>query len=92
MPYGRCRLNVENRGWANAALGGWTVTAITVFSTGQPINLRGAEPDGKPIHHPSSGSCLRRAQRPLSENVRNNGFLWFDTACFPVAARGLLRQ
>ena len=24
----------------------------------------------------------------LSSNIRNNGFLWFDTACFPVPPTG----
>ena len=74
--------------WTDAALGGWTVTAITVFSTGQPVNLRGPNQTGSPfINHLPDRICDGRNDQ-LSGNVRNNGFLWFDTACFPLARVG----
>ena len=82
IPFGR------RNGWTNTALGGWTVTAITVFSTGQPVNLRGPNQTGSPfITHLPDRICDGRNDQ-LSGNVRNNGFLWFDTACFPLARVG----
>ena len=78
----------RRKDWTDAALGGWTVTAITVFSTGQPVNLRGPNQTGSPfINHLPDRICDGRDDQ-LSGNVRNNGFLWFDTTCFPLARVG----
>ena len=77
IPFGR------RNGWTKVALGGWTVTAITVFSTGQPVNLRGPNQTGSPFITPLPDRVCDGRSDQLSGNVRNNGFLWFDTACFP---------
>ena len=77
IPFGR------RDGWTKAALGGWTVTAITVFSTGQPVNLRGPNQTGSPFITPLPDRICDGRNDQLSGNIRNNGFLWFDTACFP---------
>jgi hypothetical protein len=95
---GPTNFNVAHRAVASAVweipfgrghrFGGWTVTGITVFSTGQPVNLRGPNQTGSPfINHLPNRVCDGR-QEQLADNIRNNGFLWFDTACFPVAAVG----
>ena len=59
------------------------VTAITVFSTGQPVNLRGPNQTGSPFITPLPDRVCDGRNDQLSGTVRNNGFLWFDTACFP---------
>ena len=42
-----------------------------------------AESDRKSIHHPLPNRVCDGRSDQLSGNVRNNGFLWFDTTCFP---------
>ena len=54
------------------------MTAIATFAAGQPILL--TAPTG------AAGIYLRSGA--LSGNLRNNGFMWFDTACFPLALQG----
>jgi hypothetical protein len=85
IPFGRGH---RFGGWPNLLTGGWTVTGITTFSTGQPVNLRGPNQTGSPfINHLPNRVCDGRNDQ-LAGNIRNNGFLWFDTACFPTAAVG----
>lgn len=72
----------------NALVGDWTMSAITTFATGVPIF----------IGSPSQTSSIYVSQRPnrlcdgsdsgLSGNIRNNGFLYFDTSCFVTPAAG----
>ena len=68
--------------------GGWTVTAITTFSSGTPVFLSS----------PSTNASLNITFRPnricngndssLLNNLRTNGFVAFDTACFTLPATG----
>jgi hypothetical protein len=74
--------------WADAFAGGWTGTAIATFSTGQPVVLRGPALTGSAlISHLPNRVCSGSSEQ-LSSNVRNNGFLWFETSCFPVPSVG----
>lgn len=85
IPFGRGH---RFSSWPNLIIGGWTLTAITTFSTGQPVNLRGPNQTGSPfINHLPNRICDGRNDQ-LADNIRNNGFLWFDTACFPIAPVG----
>jgi hypothetical protein len=75
-------------GWENLAIGGWSLTAITTFSTGQPVNLKAPNQTGSPYIIPLPNRiCDGRSER-LADNIRENGFLWFDTACFTAPAVG----
>jgi hypothetical protein len=74
--------------WRLLAIEGWTVTAIAVFSTGQPVNLRGPNQTGSPFVTPLPNRVCDGRSDLLTGNVRNNGFLWFETACFAVPAVG----
>jgi hypothetical protein len=75
-------------GWESLAIGGWSLTAITTLSTGQPVNLKAPNQTGSPYITPLPNRiCDGRSDR-LADNTRNNGFLWFDTACFTVPAVG----
>ena len=68
--------------------GGWTVTTISTFATGTPVFLSG----------PATTSSLNITHRPnricdgndssLSSNLRNNGFLDFNPACFVTPPTG----
>jgi hypothetical protein len=74
--------------WRQLAIDGWIVTAIATFSTGQPLNLRAPNQTGSPFITPLPNRLCDGRSDLLSGNVRNNGFLWFDTSCFAVPAVG----
>ncbi len=85
LPFGRGR-NLPN--WVDMLAGRWVVTGITVFSTGQPVNLRGPNQTGSPfINHLPNRACDGRSGQ-LAGNIRDNGFVWFETACFSVPSVG----
>jgi hypothetical protein len=85
LPFGRGRLF---NSWANKAIGGWSVTAITTFSTGQPVNLTASNQTGSPDIIPLPNRVCDGRSGQLAGDIRNNGSLWFDTACFAVPAVG----
>jgi hypothetical protein len=89
LPLGRGKqLGGNLQPWANAAVGGWTVTAITTFATGQPVRLAAPNQTGSVLITPLPNRvCDGRSDR-ISSNIRNNGFLWFDVACFTVPQTG----
>jgi hypothetical protein len=74
--------------WADAALGKWTITAITTFATGQPILLTGPNQTGSILLNSLPNRVCDGRNGQLSGNTRNNGFLWFDPGCFPNPAVG----
>ena len=77
IPYGR-----------GAVRGGWSITAISTFATGQPVLLSGPnQTNTQFLNHLPNRVCDGRSDE-LSGNVRNNGFLWFNPACFQVPAAG----
>jgi hypothetical protein len=69
-------------------IGGWSITAITVFSTGQPTNLRAPNQTGSPYITPLPNRVCDGRSDALASNIRDNGLLWFNTACFTVPAVG----
>jgi len=89
LPFGRGnRYGGTMRRWTDTLAGRWTVTGITTFSTGQPVNLRGPNQTGSPFINPLPNRVCDGRSDQLAGNIRNNGFLWFDTACFPVPQVG----
>jgi hypothetical protein len=89
LPFGRGqRLARDTPRWFNSAVGGWTFTAIATFSTGQPVPLSAPNQTGSAFINPLPKRVCDGRSDQLSGNIRNNGFLWFDTACFPVPAVG----
>jgi hypothetical protein len=89
MPFGRGkRFGGNLAGWANAAAGSWTLTAITTFATGQPIQLAAPNQTGSALINPLPNRVCDGRSDNFSDNIRNNGFLWFDTACFTVPRVG----
>ncbi len=85
LPVGRGRRFAGRLpGWVDIALGGWTLSAITTFATGQPVMLMAPNQTGSAIITSLPNRvCDGRSDR-LSSNIRNNGFLWFDASCFVV--------
>ena len=62
--------------------GGWTITGITTFSTGVPIFLTSpASTASIYVSHRPNRLC-DGADDSLAGNLRNNGFVYFRTACF----------
>lgn len=68
--------------------GGWTISGIATFASGQPVLLTGPNQTGSLFvnHLPNRGCDGRNSG--LSGNIRNNGFLWFDPSCYQVPAAG----
>jgi len=89
MPFGNGhRFGANMPGWVDLATGGWTLTAIITFATGQPVELTAPNQTGSTLITPLPNRVCSGRSDQLSDNVRNNGFLWFDTACFPVPPVG----
>jgi hypothetical protein len=81
IPYGR-------GGRHRAIVGEWTVTGIATFATGQPVFLTAPNQVGGYLDTPLPNRVCDGRSSALSDNLRNNGFLWFNTACFPVPQVG----
>jgi hypothetical protein len=77
VPYGRGRI-----------ASGWSVSAITTFATGQPVLLTGPNQTNTLFFNHLPNRVCGGSDSQLSDNIRNNGFLWFDPACFPVPPAG----
>ena len=89
IPFGRGRRFGANmpRG-VDLAAGGWSLTGIATFETGQPLYLTAPNrTGGLVLDQLPNRICDGRSQN-LSGNLRTNGFLWFDTSCFPLAPVG----
>jgi hypothetical protein len=71
-------------GWVDAALGKWTIAAITTFATGQPVLLSGPNQTGSTLLNSLPNRVCDGRNSHLSGNIRSDGFLWFDPSCFPI--------
>jgi hypothetical protein len=89
LPFGRGRMFGKSMAPAlDLIAGGWTVTTISTFASGTPVFLSG----------PATTASLNITHRPnricdgndsnLLGNLRNNGFLAFNTSCFVTPATG----
>jgi len=89
LPFGRGqRFGANLARWADVATGNWSLSAITTFATGQPVNLTAPNQTGSAFVNPLPNRVCGGRSNQLSGNIRNNGMLWFDTACFPVPPAG----
>ena len=85
MPFGRGqRFGWHLPEWVDLAVGGWTVTAITTFATGQPIMLTAPNQTGSALITSLPNRVCDGRSHQLSGNIRNNGFVWFDATCFVI--------
>jgi len=73
---------------ANIALGDWVLTGIVTFSTGEPVYLTAPNTTGSLYLTPLPNRICNGNSSAFSDNVRSNGFLWFDPSCFPVPPVG----
>jgi hypothetical protein len=89
LPFGRGRRYGSgiSRGM-NLALGNWMLTAIATFSTGQPVFLTAPNTTGSLYLSPLPNRICNGNSSAFSNNVRSNGLLWFNPACFAVPAVG----
>ena len=74
--------------WAGFAVRHWTISAIITFATGQPVLLTAPNQTGSPFIRPLPNRICDGRSRQLASDIRNNGMLWFDTACFAVPPAG----
>jgi len=75
-------------GWADVALGKWTITGIMTVATGQAMLLSGPNQTGSTLLNSLPNRVCDGRKGQLSGNIRNNGLLWFEPGCFPVPAVG----
>jgi hypothetical protein len=73
--------------WADVARD-WTLSAIVTLATGQPVLLTAPNQTGSAFIRPLPNRICDGRSNDLASNVRNNGMLWFNTACFPVPLAG----
>ena len=89
LPVGKGRRFLNQGGIVNGVLGGWQVSGITSFMTGPPdkvtlpgnwLNI-GTRVSGRPdcVADPHDSS--------LSDNVRSNGLVYFNTSAFQLPAQ-----
>jgi hypothetical protein len=89
MPIGRGRRYGANMPRvADLVAGRWTLTGIATFASGQPVYLTAPNQTGGFLNTPLPNRVCDGRSDKLSGDIRNNGFLWFNTACFPVPAVG----
>jgi hypothetical protein len=89
LPVGRGqRLAANLPRWVDTAVGGWSLSAITTFATGQPVILTAPNQTGSPFINPLPNRICDGRSRRLSESIRTNGMLWFDASCFAVPPAG----
>jgi hypothetical protein len=55
---------------------------------GQPVNLSAPNETGSPYITPLPNRVCDGRSSQLAGNIRDNGFLWFDTGCFTIPAVG----
>jgi hypothetical protein len=74
--------------WVDALFGGWQSNAIATFSTGPPIDQIAPNTTASAlIFHRPDRICDGRDDA-LTGNLRNNGFQYYDPACFVPASPG----
>ena len=89
LPFGRShRFGGNAPGWADLVVGGWLLSSITTFANGQPVVLTAPNKTGSALINPLPNRVCDGRERQLSNNIRNNGMLWFDTACFSIPPVG----
>jgi hypothetical protein len=82
------RLGTNLPGWATLAVGGWSLSAITTFATGQPVIFTAPNETGSAFINPLPNRVCDGRSSDLSNHIRSNGMLWFNPACFQVAEAG----
>jgi hypothetical protein len=70
------------------AADGWTLSGVVTFAAGQPVVLSAPNQTGAGLITPLPNRVCDGRSDALADNVRTNGFRWFDGGCFPVPAVG----
>jgi hypothetical protein len=89
IPAGRGqRLAARWPGWAQTIVSGWQVNVLATFSTGPPIDQIAPNTTASAlIFHRPNRICDGRDDS-LASNLRNNGFQYYNPACFVPAPLG----
>jgi len=89
LPFGRGRAFGRTMSRVvDLAAGGWTVTSIASFATGTPVSLSAANTTGASNITQRPNRICAGGSSDLLGNLRNNGFLAFDTSCFTAPPVG----
>jgi Carboxypeptidase regulatory-like domain len=88
LPFGRGQRFLNQGGVADAVLGGWQFSGISIFQTGSPDKVTipgnwlntGTRISARP-------NCVADPnQSSFKDNVRSNGLIYFDTSAFQLPA------
>src|SRR6185312_1275286 len=89
LPFGRGRaLGSHMPRAADLLLGGWNLNGILTFSTGNAFSVTAPNRTGSPNSSVRANRLCDGADDSLSGNLRTNGGVDFDTACFAQPASG----
>ena len=72
----------------NRMASGWNLSGIVTMTTGQPLYMTAPMRTGNYYLNQLPNRVCDGRSSELSGNVRNNGFLWFEAACFVVPPSG----
>ena len=81
-------LSVRTSAMGDISVRDWTLSAIVTLATGQPVLLTAPNQTGSAFITPLPNRVCDGRSNGLASNIRNNGMLWFNTACFPVPPAG----
>ncbi|MDR5727465.1 MAG: carboxypeptidase-like regulatory domain-containing protein [Terriglobia bacterium] len=89
LPFGRGRMLGNNMPRAvDLFLGGWRIGDITTFSTGSAFTVTSPNNTGAPFTQVRANRLCNGKDSHFSGNLRSNGFIDFNTACFATPAPG----
>ncbi|MGD1155419.1 MAG: carboxypeptidase-like regulatory domain-containing protein [Terriglobia bacterium] len=72
----------------NGFVGGWTLNAITTFSSGNPFTVNAPNNTAAVLtNFRANRLCNGRAELN-NQNLRSNGLYWIDPSCFATPATG----
>ncbi len=89
LPFGKGRrFSLAGSHTADLALGGWTVTSIATFQTGNPFVISTPSRAGASYADNRPNRVCDGSNPSLAGDLRGNGFRYFDTGCFQLPATG----
>jgi len=88
LPFGRRVIGRKLQGLTDAAISGWTLSAIVTLASGQPVILTAPNETGSAFISPAPERTCDGRSSLLSNHIRTNGMLWFTPNCFSAPPAG----
>jgi len=89
LPFGRGRAFASHLPYAaDLVLGGWTLNGILTFSSGSAFTVVSPNVTGSSFNQSRANRFCSGADSGLSGNLRTDGLVYFNKACFATPATG----